>query len=133
MSRPARWGTFTGPCRSLGAHPMLCTLPVGVGLCEGGKVESALRLPQSPHGGCPAGKQAHLCSCSNAELFCPDPIFPVSCLGAGTAPSLGTAGPALHGPAEQPSSLGFSALVFTSRARKQLSGDKTPLARLLWG
>lgn len=63
------------------------------GLHEGGKVESALRLPQSPHGGRPAGKQAHLCSCSHAELFCMDPIFPVSCLGAGAAPSLGTARP----------------------------------------
>lgn len=98
-----------------------------------GKWRVPLGSHRAPMEGVQQGSRPTCVPCSNAELFCPDPIFPVSCLGAGTAPSLGTAGPALHGPAEQPSSLGFSALVFTSRARKQLSGDKTPLARLLWG
>lgn len=56
MSRPARWGTFTGPSRSLGTRLALCTLPEGVvGFLKVGKWRVPLRSHRAPTEGVQQG------------------------------------------------------------------------------
>ena len=85
------------------------------GLPEGGKVESALMLPQSPHGGRPAGKRAHSCIPAATPSSSARTPYSLSVVWMQLQlPAWGRPRPVLHSPAEQPRSLGFSALVFTT-------------------
>ena len=85
------------------------------GLPEGGKVESALMLPQSPHGGRPAGKRAHSCIPAATPSSSARTPYSLSVVWMQLQlPAWGRPRPVLPSPAEQPRSLGFSALVFTT-------------------
>lgn len=93
------------------------------GLREGGKGESALSSHRAPTEVVQQGSRPTCVPAATLSSSAWTPSSPSVVWVQVQLPAWGRPGPALHGPAEQPRSLGFSALVFTSRARKQLSGQ----------